>query len=58
LANAREELLATAILRRLLARWLRDVCFTQVVLISKMEYVLTRSNGGSARDPEECDSRG
>ena len=50
----REELHVTGTVRRLpapLARWLRDSRATQDVLISNMEYVLTRSNTWSPAQP-------
>jgi hypothetical protein len=42
----REELHVTATVRRMpasVARWLRDTSLTQDVLISNMEYVLSRA---------------
>jgi ubiquinone/menaquinone biosynthesis C-methylase UbiE len=51
LAIVREELHVTATVRRLparLARWLRETRITQDVLISNMEYVLSRANGSPA----------
>jgi SAM-dependent methyltransferase len=47
----REELHVTATVRRMpaaVARWLRDSTLTQDVLISNMEYVLSRADGGAA----------
>ena len=47
----REELHVTATVRRMpaaVARWLRDSALTQDVLISNMEYVLSRADGGAS----------
>ena len=47
----REELHVTATVRRMPAavvRWLRDSALTQDVLISNMEYVLSKADGGAA----------